>query len=169
MDITTQDTTNREIITERTFHYPREMVFAAWTDPARVAIWWGPNGFTTTIHSMDVRPGGVWKFTMHGPDGTDYPNQVTYIEVAKPVRLEWMHGDGINPERDFHNTITFTERGHSTDVKMHAVFDSPETLEAVKKFGAVEGGRQTLECLDAYLAGSGHPDIEFTDVVDTTF
>jgi uncharacterized protein YndB with AHSA1/START domain len=60
---------DREIITSRVYDAPRELVFKAWTDPKHIARWWGPNGFTTTIHEMDVRPGGAWRFIMHGPDG----------------------------------------------------------------------------------------------------
>ena len=60
---------------------------AQWTDPEHVAKWWGPTGFTNTIYEMDVRPGGVWRFVMHGPDGIDYQNKIVYIEVVKPERL----------------------------------------------------------------------------------
>ena len=77
----------REIVAARVFDAPRELVFDAWTDPEHVAQWWGPNGFTNTIHEMDVRPGGVWRFVMHGPDGVDYNNKIVYIEVVKPERL----------------------------------------------------------------------------------
>ena len=77
-------TTDREIATTRIFDAPRELVFQAWTDPARIARWWGPRGFTTSTYAMDVRPGGVWRFCMHGPDGVDYENQITYVEVEEP-------------------------------------------------------------------------------------
>lgn len=171
MKINKGNTSDREIVTERRFNYPREVVFDAWTDPARIAVWWGPHGFTTTVMEMDVRPGGVWRYVMHGPDGTDYPNLVRYLEVATPVRLEYMHGDGIDESADFHVTVMFHERGKTTDVVMRAVFDSVETLEKVKGYGAVEGARQTLERLEAHLATTGGlptngPDM---DVVDLDF
>ena len=73
-----------EIVTTRLLNAPRALVFEAWTDPHHVAQWWGPNGFTNTIHEMDVTPGGVWRFVMHGPDGVDYPNRIVYIEVVNP-------------------------------------------------------------------------------------
>jgi len=63
---------DREITITRVFDAPREMIWDAWTDPEQNVKWWGPRGFTSTIREMDVRPGGVWKSTMHGPDGTDY-------------------------------------------------------------------------------------------------
>jgi uncharacterized protein YndB with AHSA1/START domain len=80
-------TTDREIVTTRVFDAPREMVFDAWTDPKHIGQWWGPIGFTTTTHEMDVRPGGVWRFTMHGPDGRDYKNRIVYTEIVRPERL----------------------------------------------------------------------------------
>jgi uncharacterized protein YndB with AHSA1/START domain len=77
-----------------------------WTDPNHVAQWWGPKGFTNTIHEMDVRPGGVWRFVMHGPDGVDYQNKIVFIEVVKPERLVYDHVSGPK----FHVTVTFTEQ-----------------------------------------------------------
>jgi uncharacterized protein YndB with AHSA1/START domain len=65
------------IIATRVFDAPRELVFALWTDPEHLAQWWGPNGFTTTTHTFDMRPGGAWRFVMHGPDGRDYQNRIT--------------------------------------------------------------------------------------------
>ena len=62
------------IVVKRLVDAPRELVWTAWTEPKHIAQWWGPNGFTNTIHAMDVKPGGVWRFIMHGPDGTHYPH-----------------------------------------------------------------------------------------------
>src|SRR4051794_29231769 len=81
------DTSDREIVFSRVFDAPRELVWKAWTEPHHVTKWWGPNGFTTTIHEMDVRTGGTWHHTMHGPDGTDYPNKSIFVEVVKPERI----------------------------------------------------------------------------------
>lgn len=77
-------TADREIATTRIFDAPRKLVWKAWTDPNHVAHWWGPNGFTNTIHEMNVAPGGVWRFMMHGPDGTDWPNKIV---SSKPLSL----------------------------------------------------------------------------------
>jgi hypothetical protein len=76
---------DREIAATRVFAAPRELVWKVWTEPEHVVRWWGPNGFTTTTHSMDVKSGGVWRFVMHGPDGHDYQNKITYLEVVKPM------------------------------------------------------------------------------------
>jgi uncharacterized protein YndB with AHSA1/START domain len=91
-------TSDREITITRVFDAPRELVFEAWTDPEQVVRWFGPNGFTTTVHEMDARPGGIWRFTMHGPDGADYPNRVEFIEVVKPERLVYNHGPDAGSE-----------------------------------------------------------------------
>ena len=76
----------RSIIGIHEFDAPRELVFAAWTDPKHLSQWWGPNGFTTTTSSFDFRPGGIWRFVMHGPDGRDYQNRVTFDEIVPPER-----------------------------------------------------------------------------------
>jgi uncharacterized protein YndB with AHSA1/START domain len=81
------DTDPCSIIGSRLLHAPRELVFSAFTDPRHLAQWWGPNGFTTTTHSFEFRPGGVWRFVMHGPDGRDYQNRITYDEIVRPERI----------------------------------------------------------------------------------
>ena len=70
MAATTDHTAAREIVIRRTLNAPRELVFEAWTKAEHVIHWYGPTGFTLTIHEMEVKPGGVWRFIMHGPDGT---------------------------------------------------------------------------------------------------
>lgn len=150
------DTSDREIVTTRLFDAPPELVYAAFVDRDHIGKWWGPNGFTTTTHEKDVRPGGVWRFIMHGPDGTNYPNKIVYSEVVPHERLAYSHGTGEPGDKGFHNTITFEAQGGKALLTMRAVFGSPEEVAALKKFGAVEGGQQTLERLAAHLAqGSG--------------
>src|SRR6185369_4961866 len=65
---------DREIITARVVNAPRELVWQAWTDPKHLAAWFGPHGFRNTFHEFAPKPGGHWRFVMHGPDGTDYKN-----------------------------------------------------------------------------------------------
>jgi len=145
--------TDREIVFTRTLDAPRAMVFSAWTDPDQIALWWGPNGFTNTIHEMDVRPGGTWRFIMHGPDGVDYPNKIEYSEVVKPKRLVYTHGDdGEGASEPFHVTVTFDEEDGKTKLTMRILLASAEERERVVKFGAIEGGKQTLGRLEAHLA-----------------
>ncbi len=152
----TAHTADREIVTTRDFDAPRELVFAAWTEVKHVSNWWGPNGFTTTTHRMDVRPGGEWRFVMHGPDGRDYQNKITYIEVERPERLVYTHGGEVELEPvDFHTTVTFAEVNGKTRVTMRAVFPSAEERDRVaREYGAIEGGQQTLARLAEHLAHS---------------
>ena len=144
---------DRELIFTRIFDAPRELVFKAWTDPKQIVKWWGPKGFTTTTHEMDVRPGGVWRFIMHGPDGTDYKNKIVFLEVVKPQRLIYKHaGDADTEPVTFQVTVTFTEQGDKTKLIMRMLFDSAEEREnVVAKYGAVEGANQTLDRLTEYL------------------
>jgi len=134
-------TADREIITERLIHAPRELVFAAWTDPGQIVKWWGPDGFTNTIHEMDVRPGGHWRHVMHGPDGTDYQNHSIFVELVRPERIVFDH---VSTPR-FRSTITFAEEAGKTRLTMTVVLEDARAYEmAVKTFGAIEGGKQTI-------------------------
>jgi uncharacterized protein YndB with AHSA1/START domain len=129
-------------------------VFDAWSDPEGISHWWGPHGFSTTTHEMDVKPGGVWRFTMHGPDGVDYKNRIVYTEVVRPARLVYAHaGEGEHEHVRFHSTVTFEEEGGKTRITMRAVFPSAAERDAVvRDHGAVEGAKQTLERLGKHLA-----------------
>jgi uncharacterized protein YndB with AHSA1/START domain len=147
------DTADRELVMTRVFDAPREMVFDAWTDPEHIAEWWGPNGFSTTVHEMEVRPGGVWRFIMHGPDGTDYTNRVVYREVVRPERLAFEHGSDVDDDpRRFQVTITFTEEAGGTRLTQRTVLPTAEERARVVGFGAVELGHQTLDRFAAHLA-----------------
>jgi uncharacterized protein YndB with AHSA1/START domain len=138
----------------RTFDAPRERVWKAWTDPKHINEWWGPKGFTTTTHAMSVRPGGVWRFIMHGPDGTDYPNNIVYTEIVKPERLVYDHGGDADADNvQFQVTVNFVEEGGKTTPIMRMLFESVEECEKTKAFGAIEGGNQTLDRLDKHLSG----------------
>jgi uncharacterized protein YndB with AHSA1/START domain len=145
-------TADREIALTRVFDAPRELVFKAFTDPKHVIHWWGPNGFTNTIHEMDVRPGGVWRFVMHGPNGVDYKNLIVYSEVVKPERLAWAHGKDDGGPPLFHTTATFAQENGKTRVTLTMIFaTAAERDRTVKEVGAIEGGNQTLARLAVYL------------------
>jgi uncharacterized protein YndB with AHSA1/START domain len=145
-----------KLILTRILGAPRSLVFRAWTDPKHMARWWGPCGFTTTTHAMDVRPGGEWRFVMHGPDGTDYKNRIVYLEVDEPERLVYHHfGEEDNEKEKFQTTVAFLDRGATTEVVMRALFPTAAAREfAAEKHGAIEGGKQTLERF-AESVGSG--------------
>jgi uncharacterized protein YndB with AHSA1/START domain len=141
----------RAIVVSRLFDAPRTLVFDAFTDSRHVGNWWGPRGFTITTQAMDVRVGGVWRFVMHGPDGVDYPNKITYLEIMKPERLVYDHGDA-GAQGYFQTTVTFAEEGLKTRLTMRLLFQSIEERETVvKKYNAIEGANQTLERLGEQL------------------
>jgi uncharacterized protein YndB with AHSA1/START domain len=160
----------RELVLTRVFEAPRELVWEAWTDPEQVVRWWGPRGFTTTIEIMDVRPGGVWKHVMHGPDGTDYPNESVFIEVAKPERIVYTHGGRTKGRRavSFESTWTFEALNpHQTKVTMRGVFPSPEERErVVKEYGAVERLNEHLRATAANVKDAPESDFIITRVFD---
>jgi uncharacterized protein YndB with AHSA1/START domain len=142
------------ILMTRVFDAPRELVFDAWTDPRHVGQWWGPRGFTTTTFEMDVRPGGEWRFVMHGPDGRDYPNRIVFSEVVRPQRLAYAHrGDDESEPVSFQVTVTFDDVGGRTRLTMRSQFPSAEERDRViREYGAVEGGKQHLERLAEFVA-----------------
>jgi uncharacterized protein YndB with AHSA1/START domain len=146
---------DREIVLARVFDAPRELVWQVWTDPAQADQWWGPNGFTNTTLEHEFRVGGVWRYTMHGPDGKDYPNRQVYKVIDPQHRLVYDHGwddDALPPL--FLATITFTEIGSDkTEVELRSTFPTAaERDRVVKEVGAIEGGKQTLAKLGEYLA-----------------
>lgn len=153
----TADTSDREMIITRVINATRERVFAAFSDAEHFTLWWGPNGFRTTVYEMDVRAGGASRYTMHGPDGKDWPNKIEYLEVVAPEKLVYQHGSADVLSDDphcFHVTITFEAVHDKTLVTLRSLFPTAGHFENAKKFGAVEGGQQTLGRLDAYLSGS---------------
>ena len=147
------DAADREIVATRLFDAPRELVFEAWTKPKHIPHWWGPKGFATTVHEMDVRPGGVWRLTMRGPDGRDYKNRIVFIDVAKPERLVYKHEPEPGSEPvSFQSTVTFVERGDKTEVTVRMQFPSAQARDhVVKTYGAIDGLAQTLGRLAEHL------------------
>lgn len=137
----------RSIIGSRVFSAPRDLVFAAFTDPEHLAQWWGPDGFTLTTNAFDFCVGGVWRFVMHGPDGRDYQNRVTYDEIVPPARIVYHHGGGddVEPVR-FTTTVTFEDIGKGqTRIVWHGTFlSAQERARVIKEYGADKGLVQTL-------------------------
>lgn len=144
----------RSIIGTRVFDAPRELVFAAFTDPQHLAQWWGPNGFTTTTNAFDFRAGGVWRFVMHGPDGRDYQNRITFDEIVAPERIAYRHGGGDDVEPvQFSTTVTFEDIGGKTKVTWRMQFPSAaERMRVIETYGADKGLVQTMARLADYVA-----------------
>ena len=142
---------DRELAFKRLLDAPRELVWKVWTDSAHVMQWWGPTGFRNTMQAMEVRPGGMWRFVMHGADGTDYPNLIRYLEVKKPERLVYEHSnDGGTNDHRFHMIVTFVPEGNKTRLTMRMIHATAAECAAVGQY-AIEGGKQTLQRLSDYL------------------
>ncbi|WP_112134491.1 SRPBCC family protein [Glycomyces dulcitolivorans] len=151
---TERGTADREIVISRVVDGPRALVFKAFTEVRHLSRWWGPDGFTTTTRSFEFREGGAWEFTMHGPDGTDYPNWITWREIAPPERISLVHGAFEGDPESFEQVLLFTEQGPKTELEMRTLFPTRELRDrAVQRFGAIEGGRQTLGRLAEYVGG----------------
>lgn len=145
--------TEKEMIFSREVNAPRELVFDVWTIQEHVEKWWGPDGFATTSKKFELKPGGQWLFTMHGPDGTDYPNKIVFMEIDRPRKLVYRHSDdeGVEPVK-FHVEVTFEESAGKTLITMHSVFETAEMLnKVVMDYGAYEGAIQHLARLKDYL------------------
>jgi uncharacterized protein YndB with AHSA1/START domain len=146
---------DREIVISRVVDAPRELVFEAFTETRHLSRWWGPEGFTTSTRSFEFRVGGVWDFVMHGPDGTDYPEWITWTEIVAPERIAMLHGEFRGDPDAFESSVAFEAAGAATRVVMRTVFPTRELRDqAVEKYHAIEGGEQTLSNLAAYLAAS---------------
>lgn len=146
-------TADREIVVSRVIDAPRELVFEAFTEVRHLARWWGPEGFTTTTRSFEFRVGGEWEFVMHGPDGTDYQDWIRWTEIVPPERIALLHGESRDDPNAFESVITFApDRAAATRIEMRAVFPTKELRDqAVEEYHAIEGGKQTLANLAAYV------------------
>ncbi|HYY09145.1 MAG TPA: SRPBCC family protein [Actinomycetota bacterium] len=149
----TERTADREIVISREIDGPRDLVFEAFTDVSHLSEWWGPDGFTTTTHAFEFRPGGVWEFTMHGPDGIDYPNRIEWLEIVPPERIVLAHGKEADDPEAFVSTVTIADIGERSEIVLRSVFATREQRDdVVERHGAIEGGKQTLGRLAAYVA-----------------
>lgn len=137
-----------EIVNTRVFAATPERLFAAFRNPQQLAQWWGPRGFTSTFHEFDLKPGGRWRFVMHGPDGADYPNENEFVEVSPPARIVFDHPD---PQHRFRMTMTFTGRDGKTQLTWRMRFDSLADASRLREFLAA-ANEQNFDRLAAHLA-----------------
>lgn len=137
-----------EIVTTRTFNASRNLVFKAWTNPDHLKAWWGPNGFSNTFHVFDLRIGGKWTFTMHGPEKGNYPNDCTFIAIEEPVLLVWDR----QSKPIFQVEVNFEEvSAHQTRVIFKQKFNTAEECEKLRKL-VPEKNEENMDRLDAELA-----------------
>ena len=134
-----------QIISTRLFPASRERLFAAFSDPAQLAQWWGPKGFTNTFEEFDLRPGGDWKFTMHGPDGKDCANHARFIEIVPAGRIVYEH---IAPH--FQMTITLADEDGGTRMTWCMQFPSEEICERFKPM-CVPANEENFDRLATHL------------------
>jgi uncharacterized protein YndB with AHSA1/START domain len=147
-----QAATDREIVVSRVIAGPRRVVFEAFSEVGHLARWWGPDGFTTTTHSFQFHPSGIWDFTMHGPDGTNYPNRIEWLEIVPPERIVLLHGARQDDPEAFTSTVTLVERDTTTVVTLRSVFATKALRDKViEEYGAIEGAEQTLGRLAGYI------------------
>lgn len=143
---------DREIVTVRVFDATRERVFAAFTDPELIPEWWGRRHDTTTVDTMDVRPGGAWRFVCHAPDGSENGFRGTYREVTPPERIvhtfEW---EGM-PGHVLVETVELEDVGGRTKVTTTSLFHTPEERDGMLSAGMEIGLNESYEALDELFA-----------------
>ena len=136
---------DRECVHRRVLEAPRERVFRAFAEPARLARWWGPHGFSSTFETFEFRPGGRWRFVMHGPDGTSYPNENAFRDIVPPERVVVEH---LAADHHFTLEVTLLAQGEATLVVWRQVFDTPEHRARVAKV-VLAANEQNLDRLAA--------------------
>ncbi|MBC7829615.1 MAG: SRPBCC domain-containing protein [Chitinophagaceae bacterium] len=138
---------SRELRIAKMLNAPAELVWEVWTNPDHIANWWGPYGFTNTIHTIAVIAGGEWRLTMHGPDGKTYTNKSVFVEIVPSKKIVFQH---FNP--NYLATIVFEPDGKETLMEWTMQFETTELFETVVKvFKADEGLKQNVEKLTSYI------------------
>lgn len=157
-----------EIRLTRVYDAPARVVWDAWTVPEQVAQWWGPRGFTLTTHSKDLRAGGTWRYTMHGPDGVDYPNVTKYHVVEAHKKLVYDHGGTDDTPALFRVTVTFKELHGKTTMEMISTLPTHEAALEMAKFIKQAGGNATWDRLAEHLdqAATNQPSFVINRVFD---
>jgi uncharacterized protein YndB with AHSA1/START domain len=160
------DTTDHDLVLTRVFDAPREVVFKAWTDPARVEQWWGPKGFTNPRCEVDARAGGSIRIDMRGPDGTVYPMSGTFREIVEPERLVFVSAaldENGHPKFEVLTTVTFADEGEKTKLTLHATVSKVTAAAAPHLAGMNAGWNQSLDRLASLFV---YPEFHFTRVFD---
>jgi uncharacterized protein YndB with AHSA1/START domain len=153
-DTTTVYSDGTDLVYERVFDAPRQLVWEAFMDPARIPRWWGPHGTTTTVVEMDVRVGGTWRYISRAPDREDVTFHGEYLEIVPPERFSWTFlvevpgaGDQGGPE-----TFTFEDLGGRTQLTSASHFPSTDAIEGALTTGMIEGAVETWDRFAAMLS-----------------
>ena len=142
-----------DLVFERTFDAPRELVWQAFTDPERVPLWWGPRGTTTTVVEMDVRPGGRWRYISHASDREDVTFFGEYLAVDPPNGFSWtfmFEVEGMDPQGG-PETFVLEDVDGRTKVTSTGHMGSPEAIDGALATGMVGGAIETWDRLEALL------------------
>jgi uncharacterized protein YndB with AHSA1/START domain len=139
---------DRQIVTTRIVSAEREEVWQAWTNPILLARWWGPRGFRNTFYEFDLRPGGVWRFIMHSPDGAHFPNESVFVEIVQPKRIVFRH---LAPVHGFLATAEFAEEGVGTAIRFSMLFPTVAECARSRRYAA-QGNEENFDRLEALLA-----------------
>lgn len=145
---------NREVAMARVVNADRETAFRAWTDPSQIVQWFGPAGFQTKTHEIDIRTGGVWRFDMIAPDGTVFSNRMEFLRIEASRLIEFIHGNDTDNDPDaFRMLVTFDDQDNGkTVVTLRQMHATPERRTIVIGFGAVEYGVQTWDKFADFVA-----------------
>ncbi len=135
-----------ELLASRLFHHSRQRVFEAFSNPAQLTQWFGPNGFTSTFETYDFRPGGEWVFVFHGPNGSDYPNRSVFAEI---VPLERIIYDHVVPPH-FRMTMTFEETDVGTLLTWRMAFEIVQLRETLESI-CIPANEENFDRLEKHL------------------
>lgn len=134
-----------ELSTSRVLNASRDLVHRAFSDPAHLAQWWGPAGFSNEFEVCEFKPGGVWRFVMVGPDGARYRNDSEFVETSNS-RIVVKHLSAPH----FTLSITLTNLDTKTRIDWCQRFESAEVCARIRVY-AGPGNEQNLDRLEALL------------------
>ncbi len=146
------DTANRTIVLTRVFDAPRKLVFKVITDPKLLPQWWGPKNLTTKVETMEVRPGGAWRYVQHDPEGNEFAFHGVYREIVPPERLVYTFEWEALPGHEILETVTLEDLAGQTKMTTHDLFQTVEDLEGMLKAGMEGGADESFERLTKVLA-----------------
>jgi uncharacterized protein YndB with AHSA1/START domain len=135
---------DRTMTLERVIDAPVSTVWAAWTSPEALPLWWGPDGFSCRTKRIDLRQGGEWIFDMIAPDGTVFPNHHRYTRIDRQARIDYTLHWGEDGPKHADASAVFEDLGGRTKVTLSMTFVTAAEYQDAKSFGAVELGMQTL-------------------------